>query len=192
MMLSRWDIINYYMQRQYRKEYLEIGCAYNETFNKIKANSKIGVDPNSGGTLRMTSDEFFKVNLINFDLIFIDGAHEHMQVLRDFDNSRKFLRPNGYIFLHDLLPPGEEHAKYPFTKDDPTPKCGNSWRIIFDILKLNKEFYIIDRETGIGVWRNKPEVHNIDIDSREIAYKKFEYLKPELPIVSSTEALLKK
>jgi len=191
-MLNRYDLINYYMQRQHRKDYLEIGCAYNDCFNKVKANSKVGVDPNSGGTLRMTSDEFFKVNLQAFDIIFIDGFHEHEQVWKDFQSSMKFLRPNGYIFLHDLLPPGEEHAKYPFTKDDPTPKCGNSWRVIFDILKLNKEFYIIDRETGIGVWRNKPYEHNMDIDSKAIAYKKFEYLKPELPIVSTTEALLRK
>jgi hypothetical protein len=32
----------------------------------------------------------------------------------------------------------------------------------------------------------------MDIDSKAIAYKKFEYLKPELPIVSTTEALLRK
>ena len=73
-MLNRYDLINYYMQRQHRKDYLEIGCAYNDCFNKVKANSKVGVDPNSGGTLRMTSDEFFKVNLINFDIILISKS----------------------------------------------------------------------------------------------------------------------
>ena len=190
-MLSRWDIINYYMQRQYRKEYLEIGCAYNETFNKVKAKIKVGVDPNSGGTLRMTSDEYFKVNLQSFDIIFIDGLHEHEQVVRDFNNARKFLRKGGYIFLHDLLPPGPEHAVFPTNQDDPTPRCGTAWRATFDILKLNKEFYIIDRETGIGVWRDRPQEHENDFD-RGMDYSYFEEIKKHLPIVTTSEALLKK
>ena len=190
-MLTRIDIINYYATSIKAKNYLEIGCAYNECFDKIKIPSKIGVDPYSGGTIRMHSNEFFKVNLQKFDIIFIDGEHEHEQVWRDFQSAMKFLRPRGYIFLHDMLPPGEDHAKWPFTDDDPKPRCGNSWRVIFDILKLNKEFYIIDRETGIGVWRNKPYVHNINIDSKEIAYKKFHFLKPELQIIDSTTALKK-
>ena len=190
-MLTRIDIINYYATSIKAKDYLEIGCAYNECFDKIKIPNKIGVDPNSGGTLRMVSDNFFKVNLQKFDIIFIDGAHEHEQVLRDFNNSMKFLRPRGYIFLHDMLPPGEAHAVWPFDDTNIQPRCGTSWRVIFDILKLDKEFYIIDRETGIGVWRNKPEVHNIDIDSREIGYKKFHFLKSELPIVDTTTAFTK-
>jgi hypothetical protein len=187
-MLYRWDIINYYMQRQHRKDYLEIGCAYNDTFNKIKATTKVGVDPNSGGTLRMTSDEFFKVNLINFDIIFIDGLHEHEQVVRDFNNARKFLRKGGYIFLHDLLPPGPEYAIFPATEKDPTPRCGTTWRVIFDILKLNKEFYIINRETGIGVWRDRPQEHKQY--SRDITYEQFEEIKKDLRIIGTSEALL--
>jgi hypothetical protein len=189
-MLNRWDIINYYLLKVHRKDYLEIGCAYNECFDKIKAKVKVGVDPNSGGTLRMTSDDFFKVNLQKFDIIFIDGLHEHEQVLRDFQNSIKCLRPRGYIFLHDLLPPGPEHAIFPATEKDQTPRCGTTWRVIFDILKLNKEFYIINRETGIGVWRDKPQEHEIQMDSKEISFENM--LQLSLPIVSSTEALLKK
>ena len=39
-MLNRWDIINYYLLKVHRKDYLEIGCAYNECFDKIKAKAK--------------------------------------------------------------------------------------------------------------------------------------------------------
>ena len=35
-MLSRVDIINYYAAAIKAKDYLEIGCAYNECFDKIK------------------------------------------------------------------------------------------------------------------------------------------------------------
>ena len=130
----------------------------------------------------------FKVNLINFDIIFIDGLHEHEQVVRDFNNARKFLRKGGYIFLHDLLPPGPKHAVFPTGKDDPTPRCGTAWRVIFDILKLNKEFYIINRETGIGVWRDRPQEHKQY--SRDITYEQFEEIKKDLRIIGTSEALL--
>ena len=44
----------------------------------------IGVDPMSGGTHRMTSDEFFRRNReqwhYKFDLVFIDGLHEVSRV----------------------------------------------------------------------------------------------------------------
>ena len=52
---------------------------------------KIEVDPNSGGTHKMTSDDFFRDNKEKFDLIFIDGLHETNQVDRDIENSLKFI-----------------------------------------------------------------------------------------------------
>jgi predicted O-methyltransferase YrrM len=52
------------------------------------------------------SDDFFKLNEEKFDAIFVDGAHEAKQVIRDFDNSIKCLEDNGVIFLHDTCPSG--------------------------------------------------------------------------------------
>jgi hypothetical protein len=34
--------------------------------------SSVGVDPEQGGSARMTSDEFFAENTDKFDLVFID------------------------------------------------------------------------------------------------------------------------
>ena len=53
--------------------YLEIGCDQDENFSQINIKNKIGVDPKSGGTHRMTSDTFFKNNKDKFDVIFLDG-----------------------------------------------------------------------------------------------------------------------
>ena len=199
-MLNRYDIINHAARKCRAKDYLEIGCAYNECFDKVNIPCKTGVDYKSGGTLRMTSDAFFEVNLSKFDIIFIDGKHEHQQVWKDFRNAMKFLRPRGFIFLHDLLPWGEAGAVWPLPdkstlKDPERPRCGTSWRVIFDIIKLNKQFFIIDRETGIGVWKNKPlDPTNQfwckqEFASELITYQEFQEQRQYLNIVDSTEGL---
>ncbi len=62
------------------------------------------MDPEKGGTLRMTSDEFFKSNKTFFDIIFLDGLHTYSQTIKDIDNSLKFLNEHGVILIHDCLP----------------------------------------------------------------------------------------
>ena len=84
--------------------YLEIGCDQDENFSKISIKNKIGVDPKSGGTHRMTSDIFFLNNTQTYDLIYIDGLHTYEQTIKDIKNSLKCLNQNGTIVLHDCLP----------------------------------------------------------------------------------------
>ena len=66
---TRYDIIKKIIEKKKYSSYLEIGCFEDETFNKINIDKKVGVDPNSGGNVRLTSDNFFK---INNDFIFAD------------------------------------------------------------------------------------------------------------------------
>ena len=73
------------------------------------------VDTQSGGTHRMTSDQFFAENKSTFDLIFIDGLHVYEQVLKDIDNSLKVLNENGVILIHDCLPSKIWHQTIPQT-----------------------------------------------------------------------------
>ena len=84
--------------------YLEIGCDQDENFSQISIKNKIGVDPKSGGTHRMTSDTFFLNNTQTYDLIYIDGLHTYEQTIKDIKNSLKYLNQNGTIVLHDCLP----------------------------------------------------------------------------------------
>jgi len=192
-LLSRSDIINHAIQAVRAKDYLEIGCALNDNFDKIKIKNKVGIDPKSGGTLRMTSDEFFKVNLMKFDVIFIDGLHEHTQVWQDFQNSVKILRPRGIILLHDMLPPGRHQAVYPMPEfsNRGMPRCGTSWRASFDILKLQKEYFIIDRETGIAVWRNNDMANSIYEDSATITWDEFQEYRchPNFHVIDTVTGL---
>ena len=101
---SRFEIIQKIIDKKKYENYLEIGCDKDSNFSKIKVKNKIGVDPLSGGNLKMTSNDFFKNNKTFFDCIFIDGLHIYEQVRKDILNSIKFLKPNGIIILHDCIP----------------------------------------------------------------------------------------
>ena len=101
---SRIDIIKKIIKRENYKSYLEIGCDNDENFSQINLIDKVGVDPLKGGTLRMTSDEFFLENKRNFDIIFLDGLHTYEQTIKDVLNSLKILNKKGVILIHDCLP----------------------------------------------------------------------------------------
>ena len=101
---SRFEIIQNIITQQKYNNYLEIGCDRNENFSKINIQNKVGIDPIRGGTLRMTSDDFFKNNIKKFDLIFLDGLHTYEQTIKDIDNSLKILNERGVILIHDCLP----------------------------------------------------------------------------------------
>ena len=64
---NRIEIIKEIIKLKNYKSYLEIGCFSNELFDQINCENKVGVDPVSGGTIRKTSDNFFKNNTDKFD-----------------------------------------------------------------------------------------------------------------------------
>ena len=101
---SRIEIIKKIIKLKNCKSYLEIGCDQDENFSQINLKGKIGVDPKSGGTHRMTSDQFFKNNKLKFDLIFLDGLHTYEQTIKDIKNSIEAVNSNGLILIHDCLP----------------------------------------------------------------------------------------
>ena len=98
------EIIQKIINQNNFKNYLEIGCDQDENFSKIRVENKVGVDPLRGGTIRSTSDEFFKSNNDKFDIIFLDGLHTYNQTIKDINNSLEHLNSNGIIIIHDCLP----------------------------------------------------------------------------------------
>ena len=62
--LHRLEVINNIIKKKNFQSYLEIGCDQNEVFSSVLIKAKIGVDPISGGTHRMTSYNFFKINFL--------------------------------------------------------------------------------------------------------------------------------
>lgn len=155
---DRIDFLNEIAEQNKAQTYLEIGCRDDECFANIKIPHKVGVDPVSGGTVRLTSDEFFCRNKETFDLIFIDGLHLYEQVLRDISNALAVLNPVGTIVLHDCLPLTAE-AQY-------RRQCNRIWN--GDVWKAMVEFRTrpdLDAATclidhGLGIIRPRP---NTDI-----------------------------
>jgi hypothetical protein len=105
--------------------YLEIGVERGWTFRRIAADEKIAVDPAfklSARSRRLaaakarathyfetTSDAFFAnetafLEQRGIDVALIDGLHTYRQVLRDVENTLRYLRDDGVIVLHDCNP----------------------------------------------------------------------------------------
>lgn len=52
----------------------------------------------------LTSDEFFRIYTPAIDICFIDGLHHAEQVVRDYINVQRCLRPGGCVVIHDCNP----------------------------------------------------------------------------------------
>ena len=171
-------------------KYLEIGCQNDLCFNSIITNNKKGVDPNSGGTIKTTSDDFFNNNEDFYDVIFIDGLHEYDQCRKDIINAFKFLNNKGYIFIHDLIPRTWTEANVPRLQD---VWCGDVWKVSFELIKTTGiDFNIIIADCGVGVIKkNEDEITYFD-DYQNLKNLKFsDFLKRinEINFVNPTDAL---
>jgi hypothetical protein len=176
-------------------KYLEIGVFDNEVFNAIPllSENKIGVDPEKGGTHKMTSDIFFKNNLKKFDIIFIDGLHHYEQVFVDFNNSLKFLKEDGIIFIHDMLPKNsmEENIK----NHNINSWTGDVWKLGVEMQYDKRfKFVIANIDHGVGIVKKPTKVNYMTRNKNlNIAEKKYEDYKNKyfrkLPIVNCSEAI---
>ena len=168
---SRVEIVQSVINEKSYKNYLEIGCYKNDLFNKIQCENKIGVDPISGGTIRKTSDDFFKHNQLKFDCIFIDGAHKYHQVKKDIINSIDAINDDGVILLHDCLPLN--------VYAQAIPRCQYSWN--GDVWKTIVEFrthqdldtYTCYADQGIGVILKRKNRNFLDIKNADFIKMSF-------------------
>ncbi len=153
------SLLNFLIQKYQYKSYLEIGCNQNICFDRINVSHKIGVDPYSGGTYRITSDKYFELYDEKFDLIFIDGLHWSEQVFRDIYNSLRCLNKNGIIVLHDCNPVTEYYGFYPRPpayKGDKTWN-GDVWKAIVHYRQdPNLDIVVGNFDWGCGLLRKKP------------------------------------
>tara|TARA_B100000902_G_scaffold125527_1_gene125184 strand:- start:460 stop:1173 length:714 start_codon:yes stop_codon:yes gene_type:complete len=169
---SRLTIVQDLIKRKKYEKYLEIGCFDDELFKHINCKKKVGVDPVSGGTVRDTSDNFFKKNDERFDCIFIDGLHKYSQVKKDIQNSLKFLTKDGVILLHDCLP----NNYY----EQATPRCqwtwnGDVWKAIIECrTKKDIDVYTCYADYGIGVIFKRPNQNLLEYPNKNYSHIKFE------------------
>jgi predicted O-methyltransferase YrrM len=185
---SRIEVLQHLVDSKKYKTYLEIGCDKNQVFDKIVVANKEGVDPNRGGTVRKTSDDFFTNDNRKWDLIFIDGLHAYEQVARDVENAISRLNDNGTIIIHDMLPARESQATLV-----PTEKywLGDVWRLAFDLIERSDiKFNIFTFDFGCGIITKDPQVPIVVVDKNETwEFYKNNYTK--LPLITFNEYFLK-
>lgn len=113
------------LDRRVSPVYLEIGVSRGFAFRRISADVKIAVDPAFRLSARSrrqadakaratyyfetTSDAFFAnetafLEQHGVDVALIDGLHTYGQVVRDVENTLRYLRDDGVIVLHDCNP----------------------------------------------------------------------------------------
>lgn len=160
---NRVDLLQHLAARDSCESYLEIGCNRNKLFNEMQVAEKVGVDPNRGGTHRMTSDEFFRQNERKFDLVFIDGLHHAEQVLKDVENTLRVLTENGVVVLHDCNPASEEAQIVPPVRRG-MPWNGDVWKAIV-VLRGNPDLDVAvgDFDYGCGVLMPRPNTRPVTV-----------------------------
>ncbi|HYN80858.1 MAG TPA: class I SAM-dependent methyltransferase [Gemmatimonadaceae bacterium] len=187
---NRIALVNLLVSRKQHCSYLEIGCATNDLFNSVATPDKTGVDPERGGTIRKTSDDFFLSNDLSFDVIFIDGLHTYEQVHKDVVNSMMILKPGGWIAIHDLLPSAWiEHHRPLLTRGAWT---GDVWKVAFELARTEGiDFKILKIDFGVGVLRLTRENPELVDMAKELRDKEFAYFYEnvsKLPVVEWDDA----
>ncbi len=184
---SAASIINYAIERFAYTKYLEIGCLDNATFDQIRAPYKVGVDPVSGGTHRMTSDTFFEISDDTFDVIFIDGLHYAEQVYKDVRNALCCLRKNGLIVLHDCRPSEEIHQ---LRQAKTYVWNGDVWKA-FMLFRQESTLDAItaDFDHGVGLIRMRPNSAPLSLEKSylELQWHDYEMHREEWLRLSTEE-----
>lgn len=189
---NRIAVVNYLIANKggFSSNYLEIGTAKNDLFNSVMSLNKTGVDPVSGGTHRMTSDEFFIQNEDKFDVVFIDGLHEYDQVYKDAINSLNAIDIGGWIAFHDFLPSNWKEHHVPRISNSWTGDC---WKFAVQLLSSKGiEFKILDIDHGVCVMKkisNDWYVPQFSENLSSSEFDKFIEIFDELPIISFEEGL---
>jgi len=168
---SRIKIVQEIINLKNYRSYLEIGTFEDELFSKINCQKKIGVDPHSGGNMRMTSDDFFTKNEGKFDFIFIDGLHHYSQVKRDINNSLKILNEGGAILIHDCLPRNYYYQAVPRSQLNWN---GDTWKAFLETRSDEKfDTYCINADEGLGVILKRKNRNLIKFNIKD--FKKFKF-----------------
>lgn len=161
---SRIDFLNQVVVANRVHDYLEIGCAADACFSRIRAPRRVGVDPQRGGTIRATSSEFFASNRQTFDLVFVDGLHHHEQVIEDVLNSLHVLSPRGLVVLHDCLPLS---CVAQYREQSQRIWNGDVWKAMVEIRTwpaVDASTCLIDH--GIGIVVPRPNTDRLDLAGR--------------------------
>jgi hypothetical protein len=181
--------------------YLEIGVSKGLAFRRISADEKIAVDPAFRLSARSrsladskarvthyfetTSDDFF-ANETAFleqrpiDVALIDGLHTYEQVVRDVENTVRYLKDDGVIFLHDCNPALELIGRRAATWEDFVAQqkgplvigvwSGDVWKSIVYLRSMRDDLRVavLKCDMGVGVVRKGSPESRLSCSPAEI------------------------
>jgi hypothetical protein len=157
-MMERFNIINYLIENNNYKSFLEIGTQDRINLSKIIIDKKISVDPdpNVNSDFNISSDDFFKQNMDKFDIIFIDGLHHADFAYRDIINSLKILNKDGCIVVHDVIPHSYESQLIPLEKtllNGTSIWNGDVWKTWIKLRTERKDLMmkVVNTDHGCGI-----------------------------------------
>ena len=188
--MNRIKAVQHALQHRGSRIYLEIGVWRGAAFQRIAADEKIAVDPslrisartrtradeNARAThyFEMTSEAFFAsqtelLDRLGIDVALIDGLHSYEQVVRDVENTVRFLRDDGVIVLHDCNPASRSIAFPAASYDDfrarnrlrslllltLPPWSGDVWKAIVHLRSTRDDLQVavLDCDRGVGLVR---------------------------------------
>jgi len=156
--MKRYDIINYLININNYKSFLEIGTQEHINISNIVVDRKVSVDPDPevNADFVLTSDNFFKQNTEKFDIIFVDGLHHADFAYRDIINSLKILNSNGCIVVHDVIPYSYEAQLIPLEKTLNTGSGiwnGDVWKSWVKLRTERKDLImkVVNTDHGCGI-----------------------------------------
>ena len=156
--MKRWDIINRLIKQYGMTRYLEIGTQKDDCLSRVECEFKVGVDPSplwhsitsSDEFYKITSDDFFAINMREFDIVFIDGLHHADQAFKDINNALRIINHEGAVVVHDCNPILEESQIIP----EPVVASwnGDVWKAWVrmrsrDLLSMR----VINTDHGVGI-----------------------------------------
>lgn len=175
--MTRWEIINAFIDARGYTSFLEIGTRRGETFRNVKAETKVSVDrdPATTATYIMPSDQYFEEHNETFDIVFIDGQHDCEQVYRDITNALNVLNKGGVIVIHDCHPENREMQE-PYKGQ--IFWTGDVWKAFVKVrAELTYETYVVDQDFGCGIIdtakKRRKKVSGLPTDMKAMKYKDF-------------------
>jgi hypothetical protein len=185
--MNRITAVRQVLDGSVNRVYLEIGVSRGLAFRHITADEKIAVDPafklsarsrrladakaSATHYFEMTSDAFFANEAAfleerGIDVALIDGLHTYGQVVRDVENTLRYLRDDGVIFLHDCNPANASiaypaksiadfRAQHPWWNLSTWIWSGDVWKAIVHLRSTRHDLRIavLKCDFGVGIVR---------------------------------------
>ena len=211
--MNRFKVVQQALDERAKPVYLEIGVSYGIAFRRIAADEKIAVDPAfrlSARSRRLadakahathyfetTNDAFFASQTAflaqrGIDVALIDGLHCYGQVVRDVENTLRYLRDDGVIVLHDCNPATASIGSPATSYEDFRahnrwrsllwltfpPWSGDVWKAIVHLRSTRHDLRIavLKCDFGVGILRKGPPESRLSYSAAQIEALNYEDL----------------